>query len=386
VAGEDRLWNWQGQGSRRKAVYQVIVGGEDITPRLDPHLISLNVTDKEDSIDKCAIELDDRDAKLMIPPDAAPIEVWLGWHTEGMYQVFEGLVDSVESGFGRKQGGRRLWIDASGTAMKSNVKSPMTMTWGEGAPPGSSQGNTIPLKQVLEEAAKKAGLSAKISSQLGGLKRDFWHMGNESFQNFGQRLARELGGVFKISGGKASLTSATDYTNVDGEKLDAIIAEWGKNLIAWRIKPYAGRPQYKEAAAHFYDLQKSIFDKVTKGIGGAGPFGAAEAIAALPMMAPNKQVGEQTNAGLDADSTRRRGTGWVQLNGEPLARAGSPLTIIGARPGVDGTYRIEEAEHTYSRRGGYLTRCTVNNPAFPQPYTPDWPHPGRPETPPPAAG
>jgi phage protein D len=98
---------------------------------------------------------------------------------------------------------------------------------------------------VLEEAAKKVGLSARISAELGALKRDFWDMGNESSQNFGQRLARELGGVFKISGGKASLTSATEYTNAEGVKLDAIIAEWGRNLVAWRIKPYAGRPQFK---------------------------------------------------------------------------------------------------------------------------------------------
>jgi hypothetical protein len=69
--------------------------------------------------------------------------------------------------------------------------------------------------------------------------------------------------------------------------------------------------------------------------------------AALPMMAPNKQVGEQTN-GLDSVSTRRRGTGWVQLNGEPLARAGWPITIIGARPGVDG-----------SARRGACRRCRV---------------------------
>src|SRR5262245_20807435 len=191
-------WNLQSQGSRRKAVYQVLIGGsegtaeagytdvapwDDVTAKLDPHLISITVTDKEDSIDKAAIELDDRDAKLNIPPDAAPIQIWLGWHTEGVHLIFEGTVDSVESGFGRRQGGRRLWIDATGTAMKSAVKSPMTMTWGEGKPPGGGEGRTIPLKQVLEEAAKKAGLTAKISSQLGNLKRDFWHMGNESFQN-----------------------------------------------------------------------------------------------------------------------------------------------------------------------------------------------------------
>jgi hypothetical protein len=39
------------------------------------------------------------------------------------------------------------------------------------------------------------------------------------------------------------------------------------------------------------------------------------------------------------------------------------VEVIGARPGVDGTYNIIEAEHLYSRQG-YTTRLEVNRPHF----------------------
>src|SRR5262249_49930740 len=152
-------------------------------------------------------------------PDDVEVQIWLGWHSEGLYEVFTGKVQSVESGFGRKHGGRRLWVDAFGTAMSGKGRS--------------------------------------------------------------------------------------------------VVAEWGRNLIAWRIKPYAARPQAKAAMAQYYDLQKAIFGKITKAIGGGAPFGNAEAITQLPALAPNSQVGDQTNEGQSTDSQRRRGTGWVQLNGEP---------------------------------------------------------------------
>jgi phage protein D len=378
MAGGDRIWTGP-QATRRKAICQILIDGVDVTSRLDPHLISVTVTDKEgEGTDHCAIELDDRDSRLAIPADDVMVQIWLGWHTEGLYEVFTGKVQSVESGFGRKHGGCRLWVDAYGTAMSGKGKSPMQMSWGEGAPPGQAMSKMIDLKTVLEQAAKHAGYAMHIAPELANIERDYWAMGTESFHHFGARLARELGGVFKISGGNASMTSGLSFTNAAGATLEAVVAEWGKNLIAWRIKPYAARPQEKAAMAQYYDLQKAIFGKITKAIGGGAPFGNAEAITQLPALAPNSQVGDQTNEGQSTDSQRRRGTGWVQLNGEPQARAGKPLTIIGARPGVDGTYRIEEAEHVYSRSFGYLTRCTLNYPNFNPGYTPDWRHPGQP--------
>src|SRR5262245_10413964 len=298
---------WMGrEASHRKAICQILIDGVDVTARLDPHLISVTVTDKEgEGTDHCAIELDDRDARLAVPADDVMLEVWLGWHTEGLYEVFTGKVQSVESGFGRKHGGRRLWVDGYGAAMSGKGRTPMQISWGKGAPPGQPMGEMISLKTVLEEAAKHAGYAMHIAPELADVKRDWWAMTTESFHHFGARLASELGGVFKISGGNASMTGALSFTNAAGDVMEAVVAEWGKNLIAWRIKPYAARPQAKAAMAQYYDLQKAIFGQIIKAIGGGAPFGNAQAIAQLPAPAPNSAVGAQTNEGQAAESERR---------------------------------------------------------------------------------
>jgi hypothetical protein len=38
------------------------------------------------------------------------------------------------------------------------------------------------------------------------------------------------------------------------------------------------------------------------------------------------------------------------------------MSIVGARPGIDGLYNIEEVEHNYTRGVGFTTRCNVRNP------------------------
>jgi len=53
------------------------------------------------------------------------------------WEVFTGKVQSVESGFGRKHGGRRLWIDGYGAAMSGKGRTPMQMSWGKARRQGS---------------------------------------------------------------------------------------------------------------------------------------------------------------------------------------------------------------------------------------------------------
>lgn len=353
-------WANKSQASRRKAQCQIFVDGEDVTARVDPHLLSVVVIDKIGGIDTCNLELDDRDGRLHIPGAGSRLQVLLGWHSESFYLVFAGMIDSCESGFGRKHGGRRLWIDATGTSQSGNGKTPQQMSWGEGVRPGETKGTPIKLSTVLQEAAGRAGYSMQIAGKLGAIERDFWSMNTESFHHFGNRLAHELGGAFKISGGVASFVDRLSFTDGAGAALGTINAIWSENLIEWRIKPFASRPSWAGAAAQYFDIQKSQWLSVNKSLGGGSGFlGGVKAITQLPAPAPNAQVGGQQNDGAAAASLVQAGTGWCRINGEPQARAMCKLTISGARDGVDGTYSIDEAQHHYLRGGGYTTLCKV---------------------------
>jgi hypothetical protein len=147
-----------------------------------------------------------------------------------------------------------------------------------------------------------------------------------------------------------------------------IEAKWGMNLISWRIKPFAARAQWKGASAPFFDTWNGLWKSKFQDIIGSAPFEHNEAIASIPGAAPNSQAGEQTLKGLQAQSEEKRGTGWAIINGEPLCMPRGTLVISGARPGVDGGYRIDEAEHSYTRGGGYTTRCNLNKPSLNSDY------------------
>lgn len=367
------------QGYRRNAHKRIMYNGRDVTNRLDPYLISVQVISKLEGTDQASVELDDRDAALDIPGDYGPLNVELGWDDQGprldlippiggggelpweggFREVFRGFIMSCESGFSRRGGGRRLWIDAQGADMRGKLKEPTQQSWGEGQKEngGEGSGEGVSLKSVFSEAMQKAGLQAQVAPSMANKQKDFWHM-QESPMHFGQRIARDMGGLFKVSGNVATIVPKIGGQTASGGSVPTIDAEWGINLIAWRIKPFIARGQWSGAQSSFFKIAEGAWDSVKSSMsGGQG----ASGVAGLPSPAPNKQSGEQSNEGMAGDAKFGRGTGWCIINGEPRVFAGCYLMIKGARPGVDGRYLVSEAEHIYSRRG-YTTRCNLSNP------------------------
>jgi phage protein D len=388
---------------RRRAYCQILLNGKDVTSIFEPFLISVVIIDSSSLTSTASIELDDRDGKVPIPPPNAECLVRLGWASSppaaitvgarsgiptgqdglgwegGLQRVFWGAVNSVESGFARRGGGRRLWIDATSANMLGQGKEVMKKTWGEGdlqdhiqsptqgtsvsgaagSGGGSSQG--VKLDQVLQDAAKAAGYKIEVHPKMKEVMRDFWQQ-DESFHALGRRLAQELGGQFFVKEDTAYFT-AGDGTDVKGQPMGEVTAEWGFNLISWRIKPFTTRPDYKGTKSAWFNIAEGKWEEVTGQVEtGLNVFGTGDANLFLPQPAPNRQVGEQLNGGSAADAQNERGTGWVTINGEPEAQAGKTLSIRGAREGVDGSYRIKEAEHHYTRQGGYTTRCVLERP------------------------
>lgn len=367
------------QGLRRKAYCQILLNGRDVTLDIEPFLISVQVLWTSRDVSRCTIELDDRDAKLAIPPFRSPIEIKIGWSPRGPFippvpnpipagselqlpyegsliAVFKGMTQSCESGFARRGGGRRLWVDGVVLDMTGKIKQPGASSWGEGEKKDSDSGmgKVIQLGQVLQDVAKKAGLNARVSPSMAGITRDFWHM-NESPMHMFQRLADEVGGRVAYDGdGNVEFTGLNETT---GNTHDA---EWGKNLIAWRIKPFVPRPQHGSSKTNFFNILGGSWLDTIQSIGGSTPFGGATSQFGLPHAAPNKQTGGQWNDGTGGVSTSRRSEGWVLINGEPAIQIRDRINIIGARPGVDGSWFVEEVEHQYSRRG-FTTRLDISN-------------------------
>ena len=392
------------QGPRRHAAVWILVDGVDITSRLHPYLISVQVVDNMDSPDKCSIELDDRNAELQLPPNGVRLIVAMGWANEGpripdrgrfsvvngkviglgpqgpqqvppgfempwggpgMEQIFEGTVDQVESGFGRRGGGRRVWIDATSGNMLGAAKAPQQDAVGEGNPDDSATdgGRDIPLQEAADKFFGKLGIKVKLSPEMAKLKRKRWDLGG-SPNAWAKALASAAGGTFKLINNVAVFTGRGEGTNVDGMMMPTVSAQWGVNLIGWRIQPYSGRPEYQATISNYFDIFQASFNEVKKAIPqfGGAPFGGSNAIMKVVQPVVDKAVAGQSNNGVVQESLGARGHGWVLINGEPGARAHGHISIENARPGVDGLYQITEAEHIYTRGVGYTTRCVVKYP------------------------
>jgi hypothetical protein len=383
------------QGLHRKAYCLVTVNGHDVTSELRPYLISVRVvcTSSGGEYNRIDIELDDRNAELAIPPVRSLVQVHIGWaavgpsnvtdigssamnqvaravpipagserqlpYEGGMYLMATGWTLECESGGARSGGGRRLWITAYAPDIMGAGKSANSQSEGEGDKDDSGGGGQkIPFSDFAQKVFSGTGVNVQIQDAIGSIKRDAWQQAGESPFHWLQNMAKQIGGKVR-----AAPNDPNTLLVEKGYPAGDIDAWWGWNLIAWRLKPFVPRPQWSSAASNFFNIAQGGWSDIITSIAGSTPhanagtggFGQSGTV-------PGADVGGQSNEGAGAESSENRGRGWVMLNGEPAAINGGRVNIQGARPGVDGSWGIEEVEHTYSRRG-YTTRCEVKDPA-----------------------
>ena len=176
-------------------------------------------------------------------------------------------------------------------------------------------------------------------------------MRDESLIAMGERLAREIGGNFRVTGGRIVLSKRNaDYAT-------AIAATWGQNLHSWDIAPKLGRPQFGAVRGRWYDVAGGAWQVVERATGIDVPSVYADRFARAGEVETTQQ-GES-----DAATTARdAGEGTVVIEGNTAAVPDGLCTVSGTRPGVDGSYRIEAVTHTLTRSGGFVTTLELKQP------------------------
>ena len=338
-----------------EAIFEISVGGIDVTERFNPILQHLQVEDHSgESTDKAAITLSDKNGDILLPKVGDPLSIMLGWRIAGgLTQVFDGIIDDVISR-GSRSAGRELTIGAHGFNTGGKAKEPQQF-----------HKDTASLQDFMSEAAGKAGLSFQAQSKIGAINRDYWAAGTESFIHLGQRIAHEVGAVFKIEGTQAYMWPLNTPLYGVGAGDGTIRATWGQgdgsgNLIDWDIAPIVGRPRFKEARTLYFDHATATWKEIVQTIGGIGSdYGATHT-----HRQPRADQGEATNssAANAAVSTREAGTGIVKIRGEPAARSEGSCIVSGVRAGVDGSYRIDGVRHELTRSAGFLTSLELRQP------------------------
>ena len=177
----------------KTSIYQVSIDSTDVTSRVKPLLISLDVQLQAGGQgDTAALTFDDTGGQIVMPRKGAKISVALGWLGGPLQIVFDGTVDEVRSS-GSRGGGRTLAVSAKGFDAEGKVKDAQRRHWDDAT-----------VQKILQDAAQSAGLAGvKVDPQLAGETIPYWAMVDESFLHMGQRLAQRIGGHFRVQGDTA---------------------------------------------------------------------------------------------------------------------------------------------------------------------------------------
>lgn len=330
-----------------KAIFDITVGDLNITERIRPLLISLRVEDHADNTsDAARLELNDAGGEIILPARGAEMRVSLGWDDAGIEQVFEGTVDEVRSR-GNRGSGTVLSISARGINTLGATKTHQERHF-----------DGMTLREVLTEAGEAAGIREVIvSEELKSVVLPYVEMRDESFIAFGQRLATEVGGTFRVAGRRATMAVRSPSWAPNGATLPEVLAAKGDNLIDWDIAPVLGRARYARTRARFYDSKSASWKEVVAETG----MNDTEAERTDAVASADEEEARRRAEASSVELSRDSGAGWVQIKGNTAAQVEGVCVVAGTRPGVDGSYRIDAVEHEYSR-SGFVTRLDLKEP------------------------
>lgn len=332
----------------RKSVYFISVGGVDITGAFNEKATDISVTDSSgETADTASITLADDNGQIAFPQIGAPISIGIGWGVPVL--LFEGFVDDVSSK-GDRGGGRSMTISAkSADTVKGKTKEQF-----------EKHKDDATLGDVAKEWGQAAGLSEVfVHADLASIQRPYWSMNNESFPAWGERIAKSLGATFKILGGRAVMVPRSAGVSANGQPLVPITATWGGNLISWDIKPALGRPQHKKFRTRRYDRDEGEWKADEEE---ASYETESDATMTVRYPEPDEDGAKSRAKSAEKETDRERGGGSAEIDGNPAAQAEATCIIVGARPGVDGPYRIDSVTHKRSRGGGFTSSLTLKQP------------------------
>ncbi len=332
-----------------RAAFMIMVAGNNVSHRFNQVLERLTVSDKAGTLsDTASITLDDTAGQIAMPQVGDPMQIWLGRESIGVSEVFDGTVDSVRSLGARGSGGTML-ISAKGFDPKGKAKEPLEF-----------HKDNATLEDFMTEAAEKAGFSFRAQGALAKIWRPYWVATTESFIHLGLRIAREVGGQFKIAGNKSIIYEKNSGQSVSGLPLPTIYAVRSDNLLEWDISPVFARPRFQQARARYYDPKQAKWLEKLIEIPQQGPASPATHTSRVTRADQDEAAGAAGES--QKSSERERGGGSVRLIGAPAAKPEGTCVVVGARPGIDGAYKIDGVEHDLSRSGGYKTKLDLKHP------------------------
>ncbi|MEP4031208.1 late control D family protein [Roseibium polysiphoniae] len=326
-----------------KTEWQVEVDGQDMTSGMRPYLTDISVTDEAGAAsDRCSLTFDDTDGVLKMPTPGGSVRVRLNG-----VQVFSGVLEAPRS-TGSRGGGRKLSVSAKGFDPAGKAKEPQALHQDDGTVGG-----------FLKKLGERAGIDVEVGPELASLARDYLVADHESLLHVGERLARELGGTFKLRDGNRAVLIKRGLDHA----LPAVACRFSgarANGISWSISPVTGRKTFKSVKVRYFDRETADFheEEVAVEQDRDGP----DTVNRVRTAAADKQQATQIAEARSEEIRRDGGEGTVTLDLAPEAQAEGLCMVSGARPGINGSYRIVSVTHRASRSSGATTTLSLKQP------------------------
>lgn len=309
--------------------YILTANGRPITSLIGPILESLTVTDEtSEQADRLSLRLDDTTGTLELPSRGAVLTLQLGIGST-LIDFGRYTVDSVTASGPPSI----LQIDAHAAPFSGGgkIQDRKSRSW-----------HDVTVADLVKSIAGEHGLEAVVALDLADIDPGHLDQTDESDASFLSRLARDVGGVVKITAGKLAFVRRGASRTASGIALPGVPLTLG-DLSRWSAS-FAERGSYKSAVAVYRSLGSAANTEVVVGEG--------EPVFRLPHTYSTEGNARRA-ARARLDDFRRSSGGRVEL--EMPARldiaAETPLVISGVRQGVDGRYVARRVTHTLNRSG-----------------------------------
>ncbi|MGL4578815.1 MAG: phage late control D family protein [Shewanella xiamenensis] len=331
--------------------FQILVNGNDISPKVKSRLMSLRLTDNRGfEADTVEVQLDDADGELAMPPKGASMQVRIGWKGSALVDKGTYTIDELEhSGPPDSLTIRGKSADMRGTLQQSREQS-------------YHQQN---ISSIIDVIAARHQLKAKISDKLKAEVIEHIDQANESDANFLTRLAEQFDAIATVKNGNLLFLQAGQSNTASGMALEGVeinrqsgdshhfgvadrdaysgvVAYWQNDKGAKRQTVKAKKP--KEAKPD--DVKVIVGEKEIM-------VGSNDNVKTLRHIYANKQNAERAARAMWDKLQRGVATFTITLAmGRPELFPEQPVSVSGFKPPIDNSaWILTRVEHNINDMG-----------------------------------
>jgi phage protein D len=332
-------------------IYRIMKDGVDITGQFNDRTLQIKVDLQagNGNDDQCTLLVDDRDWRIARPLTGDTISVWLGYVEVGL--AYMGSFEVSDVSFVGPP--RQIKLLAKSTGASDINKAPTIREF-----------DNKSIGDILGQMAGQTGLGLSISGDLSSIKIPFKNQGVSNLHMI-HELERLTGAVAKVVDGKLMFIKRDDGETASGVALPTLVL-LPEHFGTWDVR-YSSKPGYGQVKASYFDKDEMIRKWVGSAVGGeaGGPglvnkFGGAFNIGQL---FNSKEEAEKAAAAQAENFKRAEVLAQFDLaKGDPWIRDQQTLVVSGMRDGINGSYVIDKATHTYVKSTGIKSNLECKAP------------------------